>query len=493
MCGPKSMRKLQSFLIHSVLLCIILPLPGVVFGQAGIQSERENIVAIDPAILNSETPGYAWEGAALLQDIRVIDGLGNRPVNGQDVLIADGKIQALGKSGSLDVPANAKIIDGDGLTVMPGLMDAHIHLSSGWRGPNDNGNRPVYVKWQLMNFLYAGVTQVYDIGNIPDVAGDTRDMVDAGVWVGPDIKIAGTYFETAEVGAPGYATLLPTNDPSHIGGKLDSMKNGYGVEMVKCHSGTNIQVLRAMVAAAHERGMRVVCDLWQNNGDPWIANVTKLDGYAHNMFMTTTPTQNDADMLKELGTFIIATTVMLDTIGGYRTENDGDFITGNSLIEDVNPPHWTAQALGQEGADSANRYMGVFDAVMGDQRSMDQYRSDAFTWTKMLVDNGNLVGIGTDTPYLNNWSGESVHREMELWVNSIGISPLRTIQSATSENAKILKVDDRTGSIQVGLEGDLLVVEGNPARNISDTRNIRYVFNNGKLVDRESLTRQWHQ
>ena len=115
------MRKLQSFLIHSVLLCIILPLPGVVFGQAGIQSERENIVAIDPAILNSETPGYAWEGAALLQDIRVIDGLGNRPVNGQDVLIADGKIQALGKSGSLDVPANAKIIDGDGLTVMPGL------------------------------------------------------------------------------------------------------------------------------------------------------------------------------------------------------------------------------------------------------------------------------------------------------------------------------------------------------------------------------------
>lgn len=92
---------------------------------------------------------------------------------------------------------------------MPGLIDAHIHLSSGWRGPNDNGNRPVHVKWQLLNFLYAGVTQVYDIGNIPDVAGDTRDMVEAGAWMGPDIKIAGTYFETAEVGALGDATLLP--------------------------------------------------------------------------------------------------------------------------------------------------------------------------------------------------------------------------------------------------------------------------------------------
>jgi hypothetical protein len=235
----------------------------------------------------------------------------------------------------------------------------------------------------------------------------------------------------------------------------------------------------------------VVCDLWQNNGDPWIAKVTKLDGYAHNMFMTTTPTQNDADILKELGTFVIATTVMVDTIGGYRTEEEGDFITGNALIENVNPPDWVEQALGQSGAESANRYMSVFDAVIGDQRSMEQFRSDAASWTKMLVDTGVLVGLGTDTPYLNNWSGESVHREMELWVNEVGISELRTLQAATSDNAKVLKVDDRTGSIQAGLEGDLLVVEGNPARNISDTRNIRYVFNNGKLVNRESLTRQW--
>ena len=122
---------------------------------------------------------------------------------------------------------------------------------------------------------------------------------------------------------------------------------------------------------------------------------------------------------------------------------------------------------------------------------MEQFRSDAFSWTKKLVDTGVLVGIGTETPYLNNWSGESVHREMELWVNEVGIPPLRTLQAATSDNAKILKVDDRTGSIQTGLEADLLVVEGNPAKNISDTRNIRYVFNNGKIVDRQSLTKQW--
>ena len=68
---------------------------------------------------------------------------------------------------------------------------------------------------------------------------------------------------------------------------------------------------------------------------------------------------------------------------------------------------------------------------------------------------------------------------------------MRTIQAATRDNARILKIEGRTGSIQVGLEADLLVVEGNSAENISDTRNIRHVFNNGKLVNRESLTRQW--
>ena len=181
----------------------------------------------------------------------------------------------------------------------------------------------------------------------------------------------------------------------------------------------------------------------------------------------------------------------MDTFGGYRIEQDGDFITGNSLIVDVNPPHWVEQAVGQTGQESANRYLSVFDAVLGDQRTLQQFRSDAFAWTKMLVDTGVLVGVGTDTPYLYNWSGESLHRELELWVEEAGVSPLRTLQAATSDNARILKIDDRTGSVQPGLEGDLLVVEGNPAERISDTRNIRYVFSNGKLVDRNSLTRQW--
>jgi hypothetical protein len=334
------------------------------------------------------------------------------------------------------------------------------------------------------------VTHVHDIGTpFPDIADDARDLVAAGAWIGPDVTMFGQFFETAPVGAAGESTLitLPSNDA--IDGFLDKQKNTYGVEMVKCHSGTSPQILKQVVARAHEKGMRVVCDLWHLNGSPWIAKMTGLDAYAHNAFLTLQPTPNDARILADLGVFITSTTVMYDTFGAYRIESEGDYITGNPLIKNVQPPAWVKAATSEAGIESAKRYMGIFDAIMGADNK--EQREWVFAWNKMLIDAGVLMGVGTDAPYINNWTGESMHREMELWVNESGITALQTLKGATYDNARILKIEDKTGSIKVGLEGDLLVVKGNPAVNISDTRNIVHVINNGKIVDRESLTRQW--
>jgi imidazolonepropionase-like amidohydrolase len=459
---------------------------------SSITSERDPIVLYEESDLNPKRPGFSWEGPTLLRNIRIIDGMGNQPKTGQDVYVADGKIQKLGKTGSFNVPVDVRVIDGDGLTVLPGLIDAHVHMQGGWRGANDNGPRPALMKWDLLALLYSGVTHAYDIGNIPERAADARDIVAAGGWMGPELTIAGTYYETASVGAGGANTLIPVPDAGYIGGLLDSARSVYGVEMVKCHGGMNAQVLRVLVAQAHERDMRVVCDLWHNNGNPWIARQTHLDGYAHNLFMAVKPTAADAKILAEEGTFVIATTVVMDAFTGQRVKDDGaDYAIGNSLIVDVQPPHYL-EAHNNGGLEaSLGRYAGIADAIMSDVTPVDEMRRQAVEWTKVMVDNGVLVGLGTDAAYTSVWFGESMHREMEIWVNESRISPLRTIQAATYDNARILKIENRTGSIQAGLEGDLLVVEGNPAKNISDTRDIRYIFSNGKLVDRDSLTRQW--
>ncbi len=487
------MKRFSMALPAVSLFLAVAAAPLTAFGQAStIVSEREPIVVYEESELNPVQPRYAWTGPTLIRNIRIIDGLGNKPVSGQDLLIADGIIQAVGRRGTLDAPEDAKIIDGDGLTAMPGLIDAHMHLQGGWRGGNDNGPRPLTLKWDLLAFLYSGVTQIYDIGNIPDRAADARDIVAAGGWMGPDVMIAGTYFETAPVGAVGANTLLLTPDAGYIGGQLDTMQQIYGVEMVKCHSGTNSQVLRVLVAEAHARNMRVVCDLWHNNMNPWIARQTHLDGYAHNLFHATPLSADDAKLLAEEGTFVITTNVVMDAFSGERFNREGlDYLKDNDLIVAVQPPHYIA-AHNDGGLEATlERYTAIGNAIFSDVVSIPDIRKQGIEATRILVENDVLVGLGTDATYPTVWFGESLHRELEIWVNEAGISPLRTLRAATYDNARILKLDDRTGSIQPGLEADVLIVEGNPAKNISDTRNIRHVFSNGKEVDRESLTRQW--
>lgn len=480
-------------------LCFALVLSSAGYSQsvwaqaANLMSARENFVLYDASELNPNEPGYSWEGSTLLQNIRVIDGMGNQPQTSRDVLIMDGKIQAVGSN--LDAPSDARVIDGDGLTVMPGLIDSHVHIAGGWRGANDNGYVAVEGKWQLLAFLYAGITTVFDTGGVTDRSADNREMVRIGAWMGPEMKIAGAMFETASVGAGGANTLIQTADASVIGGQLDSYKEVYGIEMAKCHSGTNAQVLRVIVAEAHKRDMRIFCDLWHNNGNPWIARQTHLDGYAHNTFMAVTPVARDAQLLKEEGTFVITTSVLWDSFAAHRMKTDPEGyredVRTNPLIVNVTPPHYLKNhdEGGIEALLAAHKSLG--DAILEDIKTPDEMRKDSIAWTKIMVDEGMLVGLGTDVPYGGMWTGDALHREMEIWVNESGVSPLRTIQAATYDNARIMKFDNRTGSIQPGMEADLLVVRGNPASNISDTRNIEYIFSNGKLVDRESLTRQW--
>ncbi|WP_425043468.1 amidohydrolase family protein [Primorskyibacter sp. S87] len=423
----------------------------------------------------------------------MIDGLGNAPVEAQDVLVADGKIAGVGPTGSLDLPEGTRILEGTDLTVMPGLIDSHHHLVGGWRGGNDNGYRQVEIKWALLADLYNGLTHVFDIGNIPDIADDTRDMVEAGLWMGPDVTISSWYYETAPVGAVGANMLLTRPDYGLISAELAKMKEIYDVEMIKCHVGMNTQILRLLVKAAHDQDMRVVCDLWHNNGNPWIAAQTHLDGYAHNTFTALEPTLRDAEILRDEGVFVLTTTVLMDLFTRERIKLGGmDYTEGNPLIENVTPPHYLEAHNDPEQLNGTmDRYHGLTDAILSDVADNEEIRRRAVRFIQVAVEAGTMIGLGTDAPYPTVWPGESMHREMEIWVNEAGIDPVRTIRAATGDNAKILKIDDRTGAVLPGLEGDLLVVRGNPAENISDTRNIVHVFTNGKLVDRESLTRQW--
>jgi len=117
---------------------------------------------------------------------------------------------------------------------------------------------------------------------------------------------------------------------------------------------------------------------------------------------------------------------------------------------------------------------------------LSKFRDTSMLNVKTAYDTGMLMGCGTDDIYASLWPGESTHREMELLVMA-GIPNIDAIKACTNNAAKILRREKEFGSLQEGLSADILIVEGNPAKNISDTRNVKHVFLRGKQVDRDSL------
>jgi imidazolonepropionase-like amidohydrolase len=117
---------------------------------------------------------------------------------------------------------------------------------------------------------------------------------------------------------------------------------------------------------------------------------------------------------------------------------------------------------------------------------LSNFRKTMLTNIKASFDAGVVVACGTDDVYASMWPGESTHREMELYVMA-GVSNLEAIKACTYNAAKVLRRDKEFGSLQVGMSADLLLVEGDPAADIGDTRNVQHVFMQGNQVDRDSL------
>ena len=134
---------------------------------------------------------YSHTGDAVITGVRIIDGLGNKAIENQDIIIVDGKIAAIGPSGLLRISQDALKIDGEGLTAMPGLIDMHIHLQGGWAHGNVEGEKYAIryddeaIQQRLNGYMYAGVTTLFEMGNDYDFALKNLDRINSGEMMGP--------------------------------------------------------------------------------------------------------------------------------------------------------------------------------------------------------------------------------------------------------------------------------------------------------------------
>jgi len=471
------------------------------------------VSALSWSALAQVDSGYLSDGPILISNVTVIDGLGNHPVSGQDILITNGRINEISNSGLIKAPDDVLTIDGSGLTALPGLIDMHFHLKGGWSGGNAMQDKyppsklltHKSIQQNLAALLYSGVTTGLDMGSTHSFAVAEKRKIDAGEYISPRYHIVGVPFSQSPSGWDGavrgetvgepapdaLATKIETDNTEIIGDILQRYQDD-GISIVKLYSGMSAHAATFLINEADKRGITTVADLWKlNMSSDWM-NTTNLHGWAH-------ATPNDVSdiglkWMTDNDKFVIATITVGEKMSGLRVadENGSKAMLDNPLIVDI----WGAEVV-QDFYDSypdvrLNLYEGDHSFYQQNNfGDLTKFRAAFQNNVKRAHEAGVLLACGTDAPaYPSLWAGETMHREMELFAMA-GIPPLEIIKACSYNGAKILEDDDEYGSLREGLVADILIVSGDPSTNISDTRNIEHVIVRGGLLDRNRLLDSW--
>ncbi len=403
------------------------------------------------------------QNALVLTRAVIVDGRGGEPIEDGTLVIWGERIEILGATDSVSIPADARILDLRGKTVMPGLADMHVHLLGGWDG--ESIDMLGYQRY-LNSLLYAGVTTVLDTGNVLPYVAQIRQEVDAGRLRGPRIYSAGSSIDSADRAWPatGFAIASLEQIPTVVR-QLKSAK----VDVLKAYVGLSDRMVRGLVAEGEKHSLRVFIDQWERNGSIDLMQ-TGIAAFAH--APTRTMSEKAVSLMKEKEIHCITTLAVSESFSRRRL-SDLSFLD-HPLIKHAMPPWFLEglRTLPPEKPDELERASLRF--------------AEALVNAKKLFDAGVLLAAGTDSPYPGVFHGEGLHRELELLVEA-GLTPLEAITVATRNAARLMNAEEEWGTLAPGKAADVLVIDGRPHKNISESRNIDMVIQSGRILDREKL------
>ncbi|HEY2809680.1 MAG TPA: amidohydrolase family protein [Steroidobacteraceae bacterium] len=404
----------------------------------------------------------AEASTTLIRAGHLIDTDSGRVLDVQTILIRDGVIVEVGAS--ISAPADTHVVDLSAYTVLPGLIDAHTHLTIDARNqdPLDElqhtaAERALRSVPNARAVLMAGFTTVRDLGSyraLVDVA--LRDAINRGDIVGPRMYVAGAYLTiTGGAGAvTGFApdVTLPwdlrygsANSPSEVRERVRALA-GQRVDVVKMFATGAIlthnsspsgreatpEELAAAVDEARNFGLKVAVHA---HGAEGIKAAIRAGAVSieHGTLMD----DEGRALMKQHGTYLVPTLETRECVGGNY------------------PPEFVAKA--------------------------NQVMSAQLVNFRKAVNAGVRIAFGTDIgvcPFGRNG------REFNLMVQN-GMTPMRAIQSATSVDAELLGIADRLGSIKPGKIADLIAVRGDPVSDVRLLENVRFVMKQGEILKQD--------
>jgi imidazolonepropionase-like amidohydrolase len=396
-----------------------------------------------------------WEDAlgvaTTIVNAKVFDGTSSRDwtsVRFADGLITECSVASAAQEGD-------DVIDAGGGTVLPGLIDAHVHLVPG----------------ALAQSLTFGVTTVLDMFSKPDLVARVKEE-------------AGSRLDVADVRSSGIGATAPGGHPSLMYAPFPTLtaadqaeqfvaeRIAEGSDYLKIFSGIrglwpslDSETIRALVIAGHANGLIVVAHVSSTAGVEEVVSAG-VDVVAH------VPANDELDLalvdrMAEAGIVVGPT---LATVENTLGEPGGVAVAADPLLAEVLGDAWVRR-LTSNVSEFPGREMPPYSRAEGNVRR--------------LMDAGVTLLAGTDAPNPGTAFGASLHRELELLVRC-GVRPAQALAAATAEPARVFDIADR-GRVTAGLRADLVLVSGDPLTDITATRAIQRIWRGGVACDRRSF------
>ena len=391
-----------------------------------------------------------------IRHIRILDGRGHKLERGTLVIEGD-RIAAIGPDQTVRVPKGAQRVDGRGLTVLPGLIDCHVHFCLGAEADvvaavEEESSAVTLLKAAELarRTLRAGFTTVRDVGFRDHAVFALKRAIEAGLTPGPRILAAGL------------AICMPGGHARFIGREADGVEAvraavrdqlAAGAEVIKVIAsggvltpGTSpdqaqmtVEELSAAVEVAATHGRHVAAHA---HGASGMKNALRAG--VHSIEHATLMDDEAAAMMTQRGVYMVPTLSALATTAACPTG------------------------------------CGIPDSARSKAKNMVKQHEKSF---RAAVRRGVPIALGTDAGTPFNHHGENA-QELERMV-ALGMTPMNAIMTSTSAAARLLRLSDEIGTIEVGKQADLLVVEGNPLRNIGlllKQERIAGVMQRGRFV-----------
>lgn len=435
-------------------------------------------------LLSAQPPAKGPAGI-LFRHATLIDGRGGQPLKDADILVKGDRIAAIGQG--LKV-AGAAVVNLEGKTMLPALISDHVHVGL-IHGPQGAGE--TYTREHILGEL--AKYQDYGIGTIQVMGTDRpmlfdrgiRDSSQAGLLPGARLYSAGYGFGMP-AGAPpvemGMTNVFRPTDASQVAAEMDSLVR-VKPDMVKLwiddfggkyKAKMSPAVYGAIIREAHARGLRVAAHVY------YLSDARSLVG-------------DGVDILAHS----IRDSVIDDGLLAAMQARHVAYIPTLSLDEYAyiyaRRPEWIDDAFFK-----ASLEPGVYALITSKEYQDNLQHSPAFARNmaafeialqnlKKIFDAGILVCLGTDSgAMMLRAQGFSEHLELQLMVQA-GLTPLQALTAATQRAAQLLHIDGQIGTLEKGKIADLLIVDGNPATDIRDTRKIVAVYKAGTLVSKGPL------